>query len=85
MLFLLLVVTMFCPTLKVLISLRGEKISKLTHAVSANGIKIATIGKDSIPVSIIDIVPANALIHRKASSFEHLVRTVSTLKGLHTS
>ena len=46
---------------------------------------IATIGKDSVPMSIMDIAPANAPIHQKAASFEHLVWTVSTLKGLHTS
>ena len=32
-----------------------------------------------------DISPENALIHRKAASFEHLVWTVSMLKGFHTS
>ena len=32
-----------------------------------------------------DIAPKNALLHRKDASFEHLVWTVPTLKGLHTS
>ena len=47
--------------------------------------KIYTIGKDSVPVSIMDISPTNKLIHRKAASFGQLVRTVFTRKGFITS
>ena len=60
-------------------------ISNTSHTASTNAMNIATIGKDSVTVSIMDIAPANALIHRKSALFEHLVRTVSTLKGLNTS
>ena len=71
--------------LKVLICFKGKPILKPAHASSINEIKIANIGKYSVPISIIDIAPANALIHSKSAFFEHLVWTVSTLKGLHTS
>ena len=60
-------------------------ISNTSHTASTNAMNIATIGKDSVTVSIMDIAPANALIQRKSALFEHLVRTVSTLKGLNTS
>ena len=46
---------------------------------------IDNISKDSVPVYIMDIAPENTLIHRKATSSDNLVWTVSTLKGLHTS
>ena len=82
---LLLIVGMLSPTLKVLIPLKGEPLSNPAHTKSDNGTKISTIGKDSVPISIMDITPANALIHRKYASFEHLVRTLSTLKGLYNS
>ena len=78
------VVARLSPTLKVLNSFKGKSISNPPHTVSANGMKIATIGKDSVPVSIMNIAPANDLIHRKAASFDHLVRKVSTIKVLHT-
>ena len=68
-----------------LIFLKRFPVPNSRHTASANGMKIATIGKDSVPVLIMDIAPANALIHRKFASFKHLVQTVSTLKGLHTS
>ena len=71
--------------LKVLICFKGKPILKPAHASSINEIKIAKIGKESVPISIIDIAPANALIHSKSALFEHLVWTVSTLKGLHNA
>ena len=76
---------MFSPTLKVLISVKGGLISNTAHASSSNEINIATTGRDSVHVMIIDIALANALIHRKSASFEHLVRNMSALKLLHTS
>ena len=82
---LLLVIIMFYPTLKLLNSLKGGLILNPAHASSSNGMNISAIGKDSIPKSIMDIAPANALIRRKAASFENLVWTVSKLKVLHTS
>ena len=72
---------MFSPTLKVLISRKGEPIS---NPASSNFIQRDTIGKNSVPVSIMDIAPANALILRKAASFEHLVWAVYTLNWLYT-
>ena len=81
---LLLVVTMFSPALKVFNSLKGGLIFNPAYTASSNGMKIATIGKDSAPVSIMDIAPANALILRKAASFEHLVWGVHTLNWLYT-
>ena len=80
-----LIITMFYPTLKVLIYLKVEPIYNPTNTASTNGTKLSSIGKDSVTVSIMYIAPANALIHRKAASFEHLIWMVYTLKGLHTS
>ena len=85
LIYLLLIVNMLSPTLKVLISLKGKSIYNPTHTVSANDMNIVTTGKDSVPVSIVDIAPASNLIHQKDASFEHLVQTVSKLKGLRTS
>ena len=76
---------MFSYTLKVMSSLKGKPIFNHAHGASKNGMKIATIGKESVPVLIMDISPANALIQQKFASSEHLVRAVSTLKGLYTS
>ena len=82
---LILIVNLLSPTLKVLISLKGKLLSNPAHTASTNVMDISTIGKDPVPVYIMEIAPANALIHRKAASFEHLVWTVSTLNGLHIS
>ena len=54
---LFLVVNIFSPTIKVLSSLEGKPIFILVHSGSANGMKINTIGKDSVPVLIMDIAP----------------------------
>ena len=83
-LYLILIVTMLSPTLKVLSSFQGGgAISNPAHNASSDDMKIPTIGKDSVPVSITDIAPVSVLILRKSASFEHLVRTVSMIKGLH--
>ena len=79
------IVTMLSPTLKVLSAIKKKPLSNPAHTASTNGMKISTINKDSLPVSIMDISPANALNQRKAASFEHLVWTVSKLNVLHTS
>ena len=84
-LFLLLIVNIFPPTLKVLSALKGDPIANLIFNASTNGMNIATIGKYSVHVSIMYIAPTNTFILHKASSFEHLVWTVSLLKGLHNS
>ena len=66
-------------------TLKRKSLSNPAYTASANGMNITNIGNDSVPVSIMDIAPTNDLIHRKAASFEHLVRTMSTLKGLYNS
>ena len=52
---LILIVTIFSPTLKFLGSRKGKTIYNPTHTPSANGMKITTIGKDSVTVSIMEI------------------------------
>ena len=76
---------MLSLTIKVLRYLKGGPLSNPAHTKSSNGMKISTIDKDSVSVSIIDIAPANELIHKKAAWFEYLVQMVSMLKVLHTS
>ena len=59
---------------------------KLTaHSSTPNGMKFEMIGKDSVPVSVMDVVPENPPTRRKASSLASLVQTVDTLKIIHTS
>ena len=62
-----------------------KKYVKLTADYSyLNGMKIATIGLDSVPVYLMDVALENVLTHRKAAYFDSLVQTVDTLKSIHT-
>ena len=59
---------------------------KLTlDSSTPNCTKIEMIGKDSVLVSMMDVAPANPLTHSNAASITSLVKTVDTLKIIHTS
>ena len=45
----------------------------ITDSYTPNGMNISTIGKDSVPVSVMDVASENFLTHRKVASFASLV------------
>ena len=76
---LLLIVTILAPLMKVLRPLKGKPISNPTHTASANGMKIVTIGKDSVPVCIMDIAPttpqSTGKLHHLSTLFGRYLRS----------
>ena len=83
---LLLIVTMFYPTLKLLRSLKGGLISNPTHTASYNGMKITTIGKESVPLLIMDIAPPTpwsaGKLHRPSTFYGRCIRSKGCIPPL---
>ena len=78
-------VVMSSPTLKAFLDSRKKYVKFTADCSTPNSMNIAAIGKNSVPVSVMDVDPENSLTHRKATSFYSLVLTFDTLKSMHTS